>query len=144
MENNQNYDPSQESAQAQQILSQPEPYTNQQSAPAGTNAKLFSILAYCGLLWLLGLLIRPEKDMPFVRGHVNNGILIDIATGACGITLFILGLVFGLLHLGFLISILSFGVYGGIIALRVLGIISAARNLPFSIPVVGDKIKIVK
>jgi uncharacterized membrane protein len=144
MENNQNYDPSQGSSQAQQILSQPEPYTNQQSAPEGSNAKLFSILAYVGMLWLLGLLIRPEKTMPFVKGHVNNGILIDIATGAAAVTLVILNIIFALIHLGFLISILSFGVYGGIIALRVIGIINAARNLPFTIPVVGDKIKIVK
>ena len=46
-----------------------------------SNAKLFSILAYISLLWLLGLLISPEKTSPFVRSHVNNGIVLCI-TGA--------------------------------------------------------------
>ncbi|MBQ1292983.1 MAG: hypothetical protein IIY21_03010, partial [Clostridiales bacterium] len=43
-----------------------------------SNAKLFSILSYVGILWLLGLLISPEKTSPFVRSHVNNGIIISI------------------------------------------------------------------
>ena len=45
------------------------------------NAKTFSILAYIGLLWLLGLLISPEKTSPFVRNHVNNGITLTIFGG---------------------------------------------------------------
>ena len=44
-----------------------------------TNAKLFSILAYFPLLWLVGMFVEPEKNDPFVRFHVNQGIILTIA-----------------------------------------------------------------
>ncbi len=91
------------------------PYTGQLTS----NAKLFSILSYIGLLWLLGLLIRPDKDCPFVRNHVNNGIICCI------------------------IECIPFvgWVVGPIFA--IMGIIRAAKTQTFTLPVVGG-IKIVK
>ena len=85
-----------------------------------SNAKLFSILAYVGLFWLLGLLISPEKTSPFVRSHVNNGIIISIME-----------------------CIPFVGWVCGIICM-IMGIIAAAKTQYFTIPVIGDKIKIVK
>ena len=85
-----------------------------------SNAKLFSILSYVGILWLLGLLISPEKTSPFVRSHVNNGIIISI-----------------------LECIPFVGWVCGIIC-AVMGIIAACKTQYFTIPVIGDKIKIVK
>ncbi len=84
------------------------------------NAKLFSILAYVGILWLLGLLIRPEKESPYVKSHVNNGIIITIME-----------------------CIPFVGWVCGIIC-AVMGIIAACKNQYFTIPVIGEKIKIVK
>ena len=84
------------------------------------NAKLFSILSYVGVLWLLGLLISPEKNSPYVRSHVNNGIVICI---------------FGLIPIvGYIWAIICV----------VMGIIAACKNQYFTLPVIGDKIKIVK
>ena len=85
-----------------------------------SNAKLFSILSYVGILWLLGLLISPEKTSPFVRSHVNNGIIISIME-----------------------CIPFVGWVCGIIC-AIMGIIAAAKTHYFTIPVIGDKIKIVK
>jgi uncharacterized membrane protein len=85
-----------------------------------SNAKLFSILSYVGILWLLGLLISPEKTSPFVRSHVNNGIIISIME-----------------------CIPFVGWVCGIIC-AIMGIIAAAKTQYFTIPVIGDKIKIVK
>ena len=85
-----------------------------------SNAKLFSILSYVGILWLLGLLISPEKTSPFVRSHVNNGIIISIME-----------------------CIPFVGWVCGIIC-ALMGIIAAAKTQYFTIPVIGDKIKIVK
>ena len=85
-----------------------------------SNAKLFSILSYVGILWLLGLLISPEKTSPFVRSHVNNGIIISIME-----------------------CIPFVGWVRGIIC-AIMGIIAAAKTQYFTIPVIGDKIKIVK
>ena len=85
-----------------------------------SNAKLFSILSYVGILWLLGLLISPEKTSPFVRSHVNNGIIISIME-----------------------CIPFVGWVCGIIC-AIMGIIAAAKTQYFTIPGIGDKIKIVK
>ena len=40
------------------------------------NAKLFSILAYFGILWIVGLL--AAKDDLFVKYHVNQGLILFI------------------------------------------------------------------
>ena len=85
-----------------------------------SNAKLFSILSYVGIFWLLGLLISPEKTSPFVRSHVNNGIIISIME-----------------------CIPFVGWVCGIIC-AIMGIIAADKTQYFTIPVIGDKIKIVK
>ena len=98
------------------------------------NAKTFSILAYIGLLWLLGLLISPEKTSPFVRNHVNNGILLSIAVGIatclCWIPV-----------VGWILE----GVVGVVACVfAIMGIIAAAKTNYYTLPLVGDKIKILK
>ncbi|MBR3464224.1 MAG: hypothetical protein IKH23_04045 [Clostridiales bacterium] len=110
-----------------------EPYSGQLTS----NAKLFSILAYIGALWLLGLLIRPDKECPFVRHHVNNGILLLIGFGAYSV----LGIFIG--RIPFIGWILNLGVYGCLVFVMVYGIISAARTKLFNIPLVNG-VKIVK
>ena len=92
-----------------------------------SNAKLFSILAYISVLWLLGLLISPEKTSPFVRSHVNNGIVLCI-TGA---------ILACIPFLGWFCEI-------AVVVFMVMGIIAAAKNQYFTLPIIGDKIKIVK
>ena len=110
-----------------------EPYTGQLTS----NAKLFSILAYFGLLWLLGLLIRPDNSCPFVRHHVNNGILLLIGFGAYSI----LGVFIG--RIPFVGWILNLAIYGCLILVMIFGIVQAAKNKLFNIPLVNG-IKIVK
>ncbi len=103
-----------------------------------SNAKLFSIFAYIGLFWLLGLLISPEKTSPFVRHHVNNGIVLSIMEAIAGVVGFLLGLI---PYVGWLFEL---AVWGCCVAVMVMGIVAAAKTKYFSIPVIGDKIKIVK
>lgn len=103
-----------------------------QQRPAD-NSKLYSILAYVLILWLVGLFAAPEKDNPFVKDHVNNGIILTI--------------------IGFVVSGLGFiPVVGGIIAwlggivllgVAIVGIVMAAQDKPFNIPVISD-FKILK
>ena len=97
------------------------------------NAKLFSIFAYIGLLWLLGLLISPEKTSPFVRNHVNNGIVLSIFGGAaCAICWIPI--------LGWIVC----GVVGvACCVFAIMGIVAAAKTQYFTIPLIG-KIKILK
>ena len=91
------------------------------------NAKTFSILAYIGLLWLLGLLISPEKTSPFVRSHVNNGIVLCI-TGA---------ILACIPFLGWICEAV-------VVVFMVMGIIAAAKTQYFTLPLFLGKIKIVK
>jgi len=52
------------------------------------NTKLFSVLAYFSVLWLVGLLADP--DNPKVRFHVNQGILLSIFSAAYSLYVFAL------------------------------------------------------
>ena len=84
-----------------------------------SNAKLFSILAYISVLWLLGLLITPEKNSPYVRHHVNNGIVVCIMDCIPVVCVFAW-------------------------VCMVMGIIAAAKTQYFTLPLFLGKIKIVK
>ena len=66
------------------------------------NDKLFGILAYIFILWIIGLVVEPEKNHAFVKNHVNNGILLTIAGVIVSIISKIpfIGLIIGLI-LGF-------------------------------------------
>lgn len=110
-----------------------EPYTGQLTS----NAKLFSILAYFGLLWLLGLLINPDKTCPFVRHHVNNGILLLIGFGVYSV----LGIFIG--RIPFVGWLINLAFYAGLIFIMIKGIVCAAKTKLFNIPLV-DGVKIVK
>ncbi len=70
----------QQNAQSAQGAQQP--FTPQQpfahSAPSD-NRKMFSVLAYIPLLWLIGLLVAPEKNDARVRFNVGQGIIANIA-----------------------------------------------------------------
>lgn len=96
------------------------------TTPVG-NDKLFAILSYIGILWLLGLLITPEKDHAFVKNHVNNGIILTIAGIICGIIPVV----------GWIASIV-------VLVFAIMGIVKAATGELFTIPVIGDKIQIIK
>ena len=89
------------------------------------NDKLFAILGYFAVLWLIGLLVAPEKDHAFVKNHVNNGMILFI----CEMFLACIPFV------GWALEVV-------IIVFAVMGIIAAATNKYFSIPVVGEKIKL--
>ena len=92
-----------------------------------SNAKLFSILAYISVLWLLGLLITPEKTSPFVKNHVNNGIVLCI-TGAILACIPFIGWIAEM----------------AVIIFMVMGIIAAAKTQYYTLPLFLGNFKIVK
>ena len=104
------------------------------------NAVVFSVLAYFNLLFLIGLLVKPECNNPFVRHHVNNGILLAIAS-------YLLGAVLGVLAFVPLVGVIALFV-GGIVGLAIgvfaiIGIINAATGKRFEMPFLSG-IKIVR
>lgn len=118
---------------------------------APDNSKLFCILSYIGILWLIGLLINPEKSMPKVRFHVGQGIILSIVQAGLGIIAGILnaiiGAVFSQSVLGyslgvsgfglFLMGLISFLVAAVCITFMVLGIVNVARGKDQYLPIIG-------
>ena len=99
---------------------------NNPSAPSG-NGKLYAILSYICPLWLIGLLAEPEKNDPYVKNHFNNGIVLSICGVVCGIIPVI----------GWIASI-------AVLVFAIMGIVAAAQDNYFTIPIIGEKIKIIK
>ncbi len=103
----------------------------QAAAPAQPADKpmIYSIMAYILIFWIVGLVMEPEKDMPYVKNHVNNGLIIFIAELALTIVGFLLGLISGVLA-----GIIS-GLLGAVILLFiVLGIMKAVNHQTFEFP----------
>lgn len=92
-----------------------------------SNAKLFSILAYISVLWLLGLLITPEKTSPFVKNHVNNGIVLCITGAILACIPFI----------GWIAEI-------AVAIFAIMGIVAAAKTQYYTLPLFLGNFKIVK
>lgn len=86
--------------------------------------KVFAILAYLGLLFLVPLL--AAKDSPFAMYHANQGLL-----------LFIMSLVLGFIPF---VNIVAFIV---ILIFMIMGIINAANGLMKPLPLIGG-IKLIK
>lgn len=91
--------------------------------PSTPRAKTFSVLAYIGFLWIFGILCDPEKNDPYVRSHLNNGIVLSICT--------IIPVI------GQALSIVWF-------IFAIMGLVKAFNDEPFDLPIIGDKFKILK
>ncbi len=97
------------------------------------NKKLYCVLSYFFILWLVGLIQMPND--PDVRFHVNQGIVLSIAAAIVSV-------------LGSVIPILGWFIIapvGGIavLVLAIMGIINAVNNQQKELPLIG-KIKILK
>ena len=98
------------------------------------NDKLFGILAYIFILWIIGLVVAPEKDHAFVKNHVNNGILFTIASVIVTI----------LSKIPFIGGIISLILGLGLFVLWLLAIIAAIQGNKYKIPLIGDSLVFIK
>lgn len=98
------------------------------------NAKAYSILAYISILWLIGLLASPEKDLPFVKNHVNNGIILTIISA---VSMIIAQIPFVGKIISFIISVIT-------LVFAIMGIVKACKEELFKLPVIGDNFTIIK
>ena len=99
------------------------------------NNKLYNILAYLGILWIVGLLAAPNETD--VRFHVNQGIVLTIAWVAAGILNTILAFI---PILGWL---LGFAVIIFVTVLNIIGLVNAIKGEQKVVPIIG-KFKILK
>ena len=95
-----------------------------------SNSRLYSILAYIPFLWLIGIFAEPEKDDPAVRFHVNQGIVLTIASFIASAAVGIAALIIGIIPIfGWIIgAALSSAV--GLVSLifMILGMVNAANG----------------
>ena len=106
------------------------------------NGKLFSILSYISILWLLGLLISPEKNDPRVRFHVGQGIMLSIVGAALGITAGIISAVLGIVLPDIIewlfTAPISMAASAASVIWMVLGIINVCKGEEKQLPIIGQ------
>lgn len=114
--------------------------------------KVFKIVSYLGLLWILGLFCGSKNDSK-VRFHVGQGIILTIAIFAASIVVGILSLIIvstcaevsffgitaGVNMIGkVLLAIIYIAYYGAWIFYTVLGIVNAAKGKENKLPLIGN------
>jgi Chloroplast import component protein (Tic20). len=103
------------------------------------NNKLFAVLAYFGILFLVPLFAAPNSK--FAKFHANQGLILCIFSVAWAIVISILSFMFILI-----LPLLAFVFYLFYIVpgvLVILGIINAATGKAKELPIIG-KFKILK
>ena len=98
------------------------------------NGKIFAVLSYIGILWIVGMLVEPEKDDPKVKFHVGQGIILTILSAGLNIAQKILGFILP----DFLDVILGLAVTVVSVALLAIGVINAYNGTDNELPIVGQ------
>ena len=126
----------------QQFYGQPPAYPY--SATPTDNTKVFSVLSYIGILWLVGLI--AERENPKVKFHVNQGIVLTIFSAALSIAVSILSaILIAISPVLFVISSLLWFVDSVVIIVwMVLGIINASKGINKPLPLIGSLFTILK
>ena len=120
--------------------------------PYTDNSRIYSILSYIGILWLVGLIV--DRGNPRVRFHVNQGIILQIALSfAQGIFTNIVNVIFAQNYTGaWTISPLGHAINGlvslavGLINLAfiIIGVVHAAQDREEPLPIIGTLFTILK
>jgi len=112
--------------------------------------KVMAVLCYLGILWLVPLIAGTHKTSPYVKYHLNQGLILIITAIALGIVMGIISailtaiLIWSAPGLLFALTGLIGGVVGlGLLALVVLGILNAVNGKMVPLPIIG-KISIIK
>lgn len=87
--------------------------------------RVFSILAYFGVLWFLGMLPTSARDSVYVKNHVNNGIILFITEAALACIPFV----------GWVAEI-------ALVVVAIMGIVQAAMGEEYKLPFIGDKLRV--
>jgi len=94
--------------------------------------KVYAILAYIGLLFLVPLLVAPNSK--FARYHTNQGIVLFLATVIASVATMVLAII---PFIGCVAGILPLLIGGGALVLMILGIINAANGQCKPLPMIG-------
>ncbi len=101
------------------------------------NNKIMAVLCYLGILWLVPMLTDAKND-PFVKYHINQGIIFTIFYIVAWIASLILGLI------PILGGILSWVIWIAVAVLFVIGILNAINMEEKPLPVIGTLFVVYK
>ena len=101
--------------------------------------KVFGILAYLGILWLVPLL--AAKDSPFARYHCNQGLVLFLGAMCVWFACLI---VTAIPYLN-LIMILVWPAFGIVcLVFAILGIVNAVNGVCKPLPLIGNRFTLIK
>lgn len=108
------------------------------------NRKLFNVLAYIGILWLVPLL--AAKDDESCRFNANQGLVLFISEIAVNIVNIIMSILLDLIGIGIISLLWSIIVWAASVALfvfAIIGVVNAFKGEDKELPIIGS-IKILK
>ena len=114
-------------------LNQTEDTTSQFDPADVEKNKVYALLAYIGLLFLVPLLAAPQSR--YARYHTNQGVVLFLAELIWGLAFGILNAILSIL-IGWLVSL-------GFLALTIIGIVNAVQGRAKELPLIG-KIRFLK
>jgi uncharacterized membrane protein len=94
--------------------------------------KVYAVLAYIGLLFLVPLLAAPNSK--FARYHTNQGVVLFLATVIAMAGSMVLAMI---PLIGCIAGLLPIAIGGGALVLMILGIINAANGEYKPLPMIG-------
>lgn len=121
----------------------------------GDNTRVFSILSYISILWLVGLL--ADRNNPKVRFHVNQGIILTIFEVIVNVAISILHSIITAIFSGFfsgvfVVSPLAATLNGMLslagsclfLAFTIIGVMHAVQDRQEPLPIIGTLFQVLK
>lgn len=103
-----------------------------------SNLKIFSILSYIGIFWIVGLI--SERDDPVVRFHINQGIIKTVVFSSLWFVIFVVSKILAAIStiLLSIVALLWLAYFLIMFVYVILGIINAKNEVQRSLPIIGD------
>ena len=103
-----------------------------------SNLKIFSILSYIGIFWIVGLI--SERDDPVVRFHINQGIIKTVVFSSLWFVIFVLSKILAAIStiLLSIVALLWLAYFLIMFVYVILGIINANNEVQRPLPIIGD------
>ena len=122
---------------------------NSQNAAKNDNIMIYKVLAYIGILFVIGMVV-DEKDDKSLKFHVGQGMLVFfvdllvvmvnsiVVRSVFGRQMFLWGVLPGSYELSIVGKIITCVLYLGALALSVIGIINVTKNEDKELPLIGS------
>lgn len=103
-----------------------------------SNLKIFSILSYIGIFWIVGLI--SERDDPVVRFHINQGIIKTVVFSSLWFVIFVISKILAAIStiLLSIVALLWLAYFLIMFVYVILGIINAKNEVQRPLPIIGD------